>query len=652
VFQQPNGSATLLPNHPPEPLMGYQFIGDLPHSWSDAHAAWNNGNNDGWVAAKGTETMCYVDRTDIPFHYALADAFTICDNYHCSIMSATDPNRYYLFTGWVGQNGLATDTISKPFHATTQGRFDLAVGPSTGNGILPGGPVVNNDEQGYNWLTYPERLEAAGVSWKFYQDVGIGLDPAGAEGFTDNPYIGNFGDNSVLYFFQYQNALPGSALFERARRGTRISPDGTLPDINAARNLFTQLAADVRSNSLPQVSWIAAPEAFSEHPNWPGDFGAWYTSQVLDVLTSNPESWSKTVFLVNWDENGGFFDHLVPPYPPQDRAHGLSTVDTTLEIFPGQKRANGTLKFAPGPYGLGVRVPMLVVSPWSKGGFVCSEVFDHTSTIRFIEKRFGPTEPNITPWRRVVCGDLTSAFDFRRPDAARVALPSTAAFFPPDSLKHSDPNPVPPSPQIVPVQEPGQRPARPLPYELDASARVDTQGHSVTITFTNTGGAGAAFQARSGNPADLPRTYTVEADKSLSDIFALASPFAYDLAVSGPNGFVRRFKGNAVAGAADLEIAVRYDTDDGGDDAGISLTITNRGTSRADVVVTDHYSGRARERQHLAPGHDLRLSFELEESFDWYDFSVTVESDGSFLRRLSGHVETGANSFSDPAIGA
>src|ERR1700735_3865794 len=228
VFQQPNGSGTLLPNHPPEPLMGYQFIGDLPHNWSDAHAAWNNGNNDGWVAAKGTESMVFVDRTDIPFHYALADAFTVCDNYHCSIMGPTDPNRYYLWTGWVGQNGLATDTIANPFSATTPGTFDLVVGPSTGNGVLPGGPVINNDEQGYNWLTYPERLQAAGVSWKIYQDLGTGLSPATGEGFTANPFIGNFGDTSVLYFLQYQNAEPGNPLFDLARTGTAINGDGTV----------------------------------------------------------------------------------------------------------------------------------------------------------------------------------------------------------------------------------------------------------------------------------------------------------------------------------------------------------------------------------------------------------------------------------------
>jgi phospholipase C len=294
---------------------------------------------------------------------------------------------------------------------------------------------------------------------------------------------------------------------------------------------------------------------------------------------------------------------------------------------------------------------MIAISPWSKGGFVCSEVFDHASTIRFIEKRFGPAEPNITPWRRTVCGDLTSVFDFHRPDAERPRLPSTAAFFPPDSARHSEPDPVPPSPQVMPEQEPGMRPARALPYELDASAEVDTQGRSVAIAFANTGDAGAAFQVRSGNAADLPRTYTVEAGKSLADSFAPASPFAYDLSVSGPNGFVRQFKGEAVAGAADLDIAARFKDEEGEDDARLSFTITNRGSGRADVTAMSHYGDRDSITRRLMPGHSFRFSPELEESFGWYDVSVTVAGDAGFLRRLSGHVENGEASFSDPAIG-
>src|SRR4029453_18944896 len=187
-----------------------------------------------------------------------------------------------------------------------------------------------------------------------------------------------------------------------------------------------------------------APEVFSEHGNWPANYGAWYIAQVLDALTSNPQVWSKTVLLVTYDENDGFFDHLVPPTPPRSPANGPSTVDTSDEIFagrPGNPR---------GPYGLGIRVPMIVVSPWSKGGWVCSEVFDHTSLIRFIDRRFGPghpdlTETNITDWRRAICGDLTAAFDFATPNTARVPLPDTSAYEPPDGERHPDYVPLPPT---------------------------------------------------------------------------------------------------------------------------------------------------------------------------------------------------------------
>jgi phospholipase C len=173
---------------------------------------------------------------------------------------------------------------------------------------------------------------------------------------------------------------------------------------------FDILKRDVQANTLPQVSWIVAPEAYSEHPNWPTNYGAWYIDQVLQVLTSNPEVWSKTVLLINYDENDSFFDHLAPPFAPASSANGLSTVDTSYEFFAG----NAT--YAAGPYRLGPRVPMIAVSPWSKGGYVCSEVFDHTSVIRFIEQRFGsPRCPAPLPmYRRTSYAIRTRSPRYRR----------------------------------------------------------------------------------------------------------------------------------------------------------------------------------------------------------------------------------------------
>ncbi len=172
VWYQPlaAGAGYVLPFHPSAPDLGLQFLQDLPHDWTTTHTAWNGGRYDQWVPAKGTTTMAYLTRQDIPFHYQLADAFTICDAYHCSGMTPTDPNRYYMWTGWVGNDG---------------------------NG---GGPVIDNAEAGYGWSTYPEVLQAAGISWKVYQDIGTGLDANGSWGWTQDAYIGNYGDNSLLYF--------------------------------------------------------------------------------------------------------------------------------------------------------------------------------------------------------------------------------------------------------------------------------------------------------------------------------------------------------------------------------------------------------------------------------------------------------------------
>ena len=608
VWNQANGSARVLPFHPDAPNLGLAFLEDLPHGWPDTHAAWNHGKYDNWVPSKGTTTMAYLTRKDIPFHYALADAFTVCDAYHCSFLGATDPNRYHMWTGWVGNDG--------------QG----------------GGPVLDNSEAGYDWSTYPERLTRAGVSWKIYQDVGAGLDAEQYWGWGDDAYIGNYGDNSLLYFHQYQNSQPGSPLYEAALRGTNISQGGTLFDV---------FREDVAQGKLPQVSWIVAPEAYTEHPNWPANYGAWYVSQFLDALTSRPDVWSKTAFFLMYDENDGFFDHMVPPTPPESRAQGLSNVDLTNELFAG----NG--HYASGPYGLGVRVPMIVVSPWSKGGWVNSEVFDHTSLIRFIEQRFAGDHPdlietNITKWRRAVVGDLTSAFDFRSPNAAVVSLPSTAGYVPPDDQRHDDYSPVPPSVQSLPKQERGVRRARAVPYELNVRGETNFADGSAALDFVNSGRSAAVFQVRAGLGSDGPWTYTVAPRSHVSDTWAVRSKgqSAYDLSVYGPNGFFRAFKGS-VDGSDKASLAVNVTYDDA---PGLTLDVHNRGGARADVRIVDAYT-RKTITHSLEPGRVLIWHWPLEASSGWYDLTVLVDSDATFQHRFAGHVETGRDSISDPMLG-
>jgi phospholipase C len=608
--------------------LGLTYLPGTDHGWETQHEGWNQGQWDSWPIAKGPVTMAYLTRQDIPYHYALADAFTVGDGYHCSIFGPTNPNRCYLWTGCIGNVN----------YLGSGGTDGLGAGPITYNGLS-----VNNAY--LVWQTFPEVLQAAGVSWKIYQDLaGATFSPDFGDG-TNNSFAGNYTDNSVLYFKQYASAATGSPLFNNACTGTQISnliPGAGAPEqawLAWAEHLFDDLRSDVKSGKLPQVSWIVAPAGYTEHPDYPSNYGAWYMSQIFDILVSNPDVWSKTVFIVNYDENDGGFDHIVSPTPPQTSANGASTVSIENEIV--------TTSTPAGPIGLGVRVPFLAISPWSKGGFVNSQVFDHTSVIQFIEKRFGVTESNISPWRRAVTGDLTSVFNFATPNEASVSLPTTDGYLPPqDELAGANVNTFAPTLSDViigvPKQEKGIRPARALPYELQVHATV--QSHStIELKFSNTGKAGAVFQVRSTNAADPVRNYTVEAGKTLAGTWNIAS--AYDLSVYGPNGFVRYFKGSA--GAAALDVRSRHAIDDG---CSIGWSITNVTAKNAAVDVLDAYTGNHVTRL-LRSNETFEDEWSLDQFHGWYDLIVTVAGDPTFGYRLAGHVETGRDSFSDPALG-
>ena len=574
------------------------FIEDLDHSWDGTHQMFNDGNWDQWLPAKTTTCMAHMERKDLPFHYALADAFTVCDGYHCSMLGPTDTNRYYMWTGWDGNDG------------------------------KNGGPVIANDEIGYGWQTYPERLQKAGINWKIYQDAGEGLDKAGAWGFTSDPYIGNYGDNSLLYFFNYQNATPGSALYQRARTGT---------DVNAGGSFFDILAGDVKRGRLPQLSWIVAPEAYTEHPAWPAGYGAWYTAGVLNALTSDPEVWSKTALLITFDENDGFFDHVVGPYPNVGALAGESTVALDNELFNGTAGTPGGTNGVVGPYGLGVRVPLLVISPWSRGGWVCSETFDHTSLIRFIEKRFGVHEPNITPWRRAVFGDLTSAFDFASASDHFPGLPSVSAYKPNQNTTPPSYHPIPPAVGSVPTQEHGVRPSRRLGYRIHAG--FEATSSRLRLALKNQGSLGVGMQARSLTVAGGPYTYTIGAGHEIS--VALANPGNYDLSVHGPNGFFRHFAGSP---ASTLRVAELGNHDLG--KLTLRLTHGNHG-HRIVVKLADAYGPDRRVTLHGTK----EITVDTSDSGGWYDLVLTTPSDASFSYVLAGRLESGAHLTSDPQLG-
>jgi phospholipase C len=371
---------------------------DLSHAWPVQHAAWDNGKMDNWVPAhraadgdaNGVFTMAYYTRADLPFHYALADAFTVCDNYHCSVLAPTNPNRLQAWTGTIDPDG------------------------------KNGGPVVDNSEAvPYTWTTYAERLQAAGVTWRNYQEADTG------------------DDNPLAWFKQFQQAPQSSPLFQR---GIAPVPQGTLVDA---------FAEDVRNDRLPQVSWIIGTNGSCEHPPYLPAAGATVISQLLEALASNPRVFAKSVFFLNYDENDGYFDHVPPPVAPP------GTPGEYLTVLPGA--AQGIA----GPVGLGFRVPMIVISPLSAGGFVSSQVYDHTSTLRFMERVFGVEEPNISAWRRQTCGDLTGSLNLKGGRSA--SFPSLPRNYLLNQYVNSqDQNaPAVPASQVLPVQEPGTRPPVP-----------------------------------------------------------------------------------------------------------------------------------------------------------------------------------------------
>jgi phospholipase C len=325
---------------------------------------------------KGPCVMGYYKRADIPFQFALAEAFTICDAYHSSVLGPTWPNRMYLMTGMIDPAGLG------------------------------GGPILSNEAPvgGYTWTTYPERLQAAGVSWKVYQQKD------------------GYGCNMLKNFKVFQEAEAGSELYSR---GMQVDPDG-------------QFEYDAVHDKLPAVSWIIPTSFQSEHPDYMPADGAAFVASKIDAIAVNPEVWAKTVFILNYDENDGLFDHVPPPVPPEG---------TPREFVNGL------------PIGGGFRVPCIVVSPWTAGGWVCSQPFDHTSVLQLLEGFTGVRETSISDWRRQTFGDLTSVLRVREAQSKPPVLPDTSgpltvARFGAANL----PKPVfPEAEQSLPVQEKGRR---------------------------------------------------------------------------------------------------------------------------------------------------------------------------------------------------
>ncbi|MGW5454970.1 phosphocholine-specific phospholipase C [Nocardia sp. NPDC003979] len=601
VFHQPDGSGGFVL---PYKTDSHKLAG-TPHYWNDGHQAWNKGRWDNWVPAKGAHTMCHYNRNDIPFYYQLADAFTVCDAYHSSVIGSTSPNRSYHISGMIGNEPDGTRAIGNAAYS-------------------------EDTHAGYTWKTYPERLQAAGVSWRVFQEWD------------------NFQNNNVEFFatfkavarkvvgplgFQNMNSfygkVRGAASAERTSlltamraEAAKLTPaDRALFDRGLDRVDAGQVAASFRTavdtGTLPKVSWILAPTIQCEHPASDGpSTGSELVWQVLDALAANESVWNKTVFLLNYDENDGYFDHVPPPIPPASEASEF---------------VNGV------PIGLGARVPMTVVSPWSRGGNVCSQLFDHTSVLQFLERVTGVAESNISNWRRSVCGDLTATLDTTTSNAY-------PAFTRPTPTAGSGPTkPAPPQPQSLPTQESGTKTARPLPYQPGADATQHKDIGKVRFTMRNGGTKTTHYSVFvNAERTDGPWHFDVAPGQSVTDDFDVITYGAgrYDLTCYGPNGFARRAAGHLGGPAATVDVTSQVAADE---DGVLWLTFSNKGTTAVTFTVkANRYRTDGPWTYKVDPGAQTRDIFHAGwYGKRWYDLTATVSSDPAFVREFRGHIETG-----------
>jgi len=717
------------------------WMGSLPHSRNSQVDAWNNGLSDNWIDAKKSYqqayermplTMGHYTREDLPFYYALADAFTICDQSYCAVMTSTSPNRSTFWTGTVRDKQSADSRV-----------------------------FMRNDElfaEALTWKTYPERLSEAGISWRFYQNE---LSASGGMTGEEESWLSNYGCNILECFGAYnvlaspnaplafkseiekaqkqvahleaqlaevsqpdqiaslKNQLAGQqaniaklnatladsgeirykqlteqqkslhdAAFVtnandpeyRSLEPLRFTDDGAPQHLNVPKgDVLHQFRADVEGGKLPTVSWLAAPERFSDHPSSPW-YGAWWVSEIMDILTKNPEAWKKTIFILTYDENDGYFDHgisYVAADPKRPETGGASTgIDTGLEYtYVADELAQGVpeKQARSGPIGMGFRVPTIIASPWSRGGWVNSQLFDHTSTLQFleafVETKFGKrvVETNISPWRRAISGDFTSCFRPQHTSEPTLSYLNRDRHIELIAQAKNKPIPTVPKPLIaadiasitskpqtasaISHQEPGTRPACALPYELHANGAISPDGKHFVLELVAENqlfgkrAVGAPFNVYLRNCATGPSmqasTYAVKAGDVLRPSFPIAQfkSGQYEIEVHAPNGFYRRFAGSVEDSVCVLTTAVGNQK--------LQLILTNKSNSAQSMTVVDNsYSGAPITKQ-LQAGSRSLVEIPLAASNHWYDRTIKIAGSSATIR-LAGRVETGRPTTTDP----
>ncbi len=625
VWAQPSAQHAdghVLPYHGDSKTTQAFYVDGANQSHQENMWIFNRGRYDRWGhTGQLDHRMLHYDVDDLPFYYALADAFTVCDAYHCSTMTQTYPNRLHLFSGCNGGGGVGGDPMMHNYGEDETPSADMREDRKLRAGA-------------YAWKTYAERLQAAGIDWKVYQEYD------------------NFGDNLLSVFPSFRPCPPDSELYRRGRSWVSEHKEGEDRKRSDGEQLVAAFRDDIANGKLPQVSYVVTAAALSEHPKAEPSTGEHVTAGLINALVDHPEVFARTIFILNYDEAGGFYDHMAPPVPPVGDYRGYSTVSLAGET----KDYAGEEVQVPGkhPIGLGIRTPTMVVSPWSRGGRVCSQLFDHTSVIRLMEERFGVEEPNISAWRRSVCGDLTSTLDFTRTDTSAPDLnyAVTADFKERNAVSKSAASFGIPAQQKPAEQHSGQRPHNPLPYRFETVAAVTPAGR-LNLEMRNPGPIGVVFTVYDNLDLEEPWHFTIGAgDWHAADDWSPGrTAAAYDLTLTGPNGYWRRYAGTfgSVAMTREASLVERPGS------RAIELRLRNAGAGPlVFVAAMDAAYPVTQDRQHrvvMAPNETKSVLIPLDASDDWYDLTVTVEGDQAFVRRFAGKVETGKTGKTDPGIG-
>jgi phospholipase C len=723
------------------------WMGSTPHNWTDQTDARNGGKYDKWLDVKKPYnptyahmplTIGYCKREDFPFYHSLADAFTVCDQNFCSVIAGTHPNRYYWMTGTVRETNNATGMA----HLWNISNYDK---PTLNWKTFP----ERLEEHGIAWKVYQNELtigfglNGEASSWlsnfgtnvlEYFEQYQVRLHPGGIKNLQEKKkallhqiatapteklnaeeqsklaavkkLLQKTEEDEKKYTMDAYAALSDKTknLNTKAFGINTNDPDfhnltalnytekNTERELNVPKgDILYQFRKDVNDGSLPTVSWLMTPANFSDHPGVPW-FGSWFVSEVMEILTKNPEVWKKTIFVMTYDENDGYFDHVppfVPTHPFKEHAGKVSAgLDTRLDFATQAQQTNPSTKesnIRESQIGLGYRVPMIIASPWTRGGYVNSEVFDHTSSLQlletFIEKKFNKkiVEENITPWRRTVCGDLTSVFrpyngekivkpEFLEKTSFMKGIYSSKFKEMPDNFKKLtaaeialiNENPL--ASDLFPKQEKGIRDACAIPYELYVNASTEKDKFRINFNAANKvfgkKAAGSPFTVYAINPFknEVLRVwdYTVAAGDTLQDEW-LMEDFAdgqYHLRVYGPNGFFREFKGNAQNPAVKVECQYEQHKNHPLKLSGnVIVTVTNSGNTPCNAQITD-LSYKTGSKSLKVPAKGKRsIVMNLQKNFNWYDFSLSLNTHSSFMERFAGRVETGNVTKTDPLMG-